>query len=47
MEIITEDEMAGREGEIDRGEPGRVLTFVFVCFSFDAKNGHNHDDDHN
>ena len=28
-------------------EAGRVLTFVFVSFSFDAKNGHNHDDDHN
>ena len=39
--------MAQREREIEREEAGRVLTFVFVCFSFDAKNGHNHDDDHN
>ena len=23
-----------------------VLTFVFVGFSFDTKNGHHHDDDH-
>ena len=24
-----------------------LLTFVFVGFSFDTKNGHYHDDDHN
>ena len=38
--------MAWQEGEIDRGEPGRVLTFVFVCLGLDAEDGDHHDDDH-